>query len=137
MSSPAPQEQAKAQRSSVTGHTPGQNLALNLGLPPCFLPLTPFSHTACFLCSPAGQPGLILASGALCPHTTGASRSLGPAGLPGEWRQQCQDIFAQGEGGYTGWGPCNNRALCRGGWDWMVKVCRKAISFVSFSFISL
>lgn len=95
-------EQAKAQRSSVTGHALGQNLALNLGLPPWFLPLTPFFNTACFLCSPAGQPGLILDSGALCPHTAGASRSLGPAGLPGEWRQQCQDIFAQGEGGYTG-----------------------------------
>lgn len=27
-------EQAKVQRSSVTGHMLGQNLALNLGLPP-------------------------------------------------------------------------------------------------------
>lgn len=71
-------EQAEAQGSSATGHMLGQNLALNLGLPPWCLPLTPFSHTACFLCDPAGQPGLLLADGLPVPI---------PQGPEGLWDQ--------------------------------------------------
>lgn len=78
--------QTKAQRSSVnfTGYTLGQSLALSLGLPPWVLPLTFPCNTACFLCPRPGQPGLILASGALCPHPA-RGQKVGQARLQGEW----------------------------------------------------
>lgn len=72
-------KQTKAQRSSITftACTRGQNLALSLGLPLRFLPLTSPCHTSCFLCSPPGQPGLVLASGALCLHTARGQKVVG------------------------------------------------------------
>lgn len=72
-------KQTKAQRSSITftGYTLGQNLALSLGLPLWFLPLTSPCNTSCCLCSPPGQLGLILASGALCLHTARGQKVVG------------------------------------------------------------
>lgn len=62
-------QQSAAQNSSVSlaGRTPGLSLALSPGPPLWFLPLTSFCSTACLLCFSPEQPGLTLASGALCP----------------------------------------------------------------------
>ena len=90
-----------AQRSSVTpiGHTLGQSLPLSLGLPLRFLPLTSFCSTACFLCSSPGQPGLKLASGALCPNTARGQKYLGTSWASGQWDRSVETSLPVGTEG--------------------------------------
>lgn len=90
-----------AQRSSVTpiGHTLGQSLPLSLGLPLRFLPLTSFCSTARFLCSSPGQPGLKLASGALCPNTARGQQYSGTSWASGQWDRSVETSLPMGTEG--------------------------------------